>query len=66
MIRILLVKSVKLKYGYMVKKKIIQCPKCGESSSEMIEEIEFKHAEKIGKILKSSKTSHEKKMALFN
>jgi hypothetical protein len=50
----------------MVKKKIIQCSKCGESSSEMMEEIEFKYAEKIGKILKSSKTPHEKKMALFN
>ena len=50
----------------MVKKKVIQCPHCGKSSSEVVEEIEFKHAEKIGKILKSSKTPHEKKMALFN
>jgi hypothetical protein len=50
----------------MVKKKIVQCPKCGENSSEMVEKIEFKHAEKISKILKSSKTPHEKKMALFN
>ena len=53
--------TLKLKYGYMVKKKVIQCPHCGKSSSEVVEEIEFKHAEKIGKILKSSKTSHEKK-----
>jgi hypothetical protein len=50
----------------MAKKKTIQCPKCGETSSEMVEEIEFKHAEKISKILKSNKTPHEKKMALFN
>ena len=50
----------------MARRKLIQCPKCGESSSEMIEESEFKHAEKISKILKSNKTPHEKKMALFN
>ena len=50
----------------MVKKKVIQCPHCGKSSSGMAEENEFKHAEKIGKILKSSKTPHEKKIALFN
>lgn len=50
----------------MVKKKVIQCPHCGKSSSGMIEGEEFKHAEKISKILKSNKTPHEKKMALFN
>ena len=50
----------------MARKKVIQCPHCGKSSSEVVEESEFKHAEKIGKILKSSKTPHEKKMALFN
>jgi hypothetical protein len=32
----------------------------------MIEEDEFKHAEKISKILKSNKTAYEKKIALFN
>lgn len=32
----------------------------------MVEEVEFKYAEKISKILKSSKTPHEKKIALFN
>ena len=32
----------------------------------MIEESEFKHAEKISKILKSDKTAYEKKIALFN
>lgn len=47
-------------------KKLKQCPKCGESFPEWIEENEFKHTEKITKILKSSKTSHEKKIALFN
>lgn len=46
----------------MARKKTIQCPKCGETSSEMVEEVEFKHAEKINKILKSNKTPHEKKM----
>src|SRR5436309_14393574 len=50
----------------MAKKKTIQCSHCGKSSLKMMEEEEFKHAEKIAKILKSSKTPHEKKMALFN
>jgi hypothetical protein len=51
----------------MVKKKVVQCPHCGKNSSEIIEEEEeFKHAKKISKILKSNKTPHEKKMALFN
>jgi hypothetical protein len=50
----------------MVKNKVIQCPHCGKSSSEMVEEEEFKHAEKISKILKSNKTAYEKKIALFN
>ncbi|WP_147410003.1 hypothetical protein [endosymbiont GvMRE of Glomus versiforme] len=49
-----------------MKKKLKQCPKCGETFPEWIEESEFKHAEKITKILKSSKTPHEKKIALFN
>lgn len=50
----------------MSKTKLIQCPHCGKSSSDWVEENEFKHAEKISKILKSNKTPHEKKMALFN
>ena len=50
----------------MVRKKVIQRPHRGKSSSEVVEESEFKHAEKIGEILKSSKTHHEKKIALFN
>lgn len=50
----------------MAKIKVVQCPKCGETSSEMIEEEKFKHAEKIDKILKSNKTAYEKKIALFN
>lgn len=49
-----------------MKKKTIKCPKCNEVSSEWIEENEFKHAEKISKILKSNKTAYEKKIALFN
>jgi predicted transcriptional regulator len=61
-----IIKEVKLKYGYMVKNKVIQCLHCGKSSSEMVEEEEFKHAEKIKKILKSNKTAYEKKIALFN
>ena len=50
----------------MVKNKVIQCLKGGENSSDMVEEIEFKHDEKIGKTLKSFKTAYERKMTLFN
>ena len=50
----------------MVRRKFVKCLKCGETSSEMVEEDEFKHAEKINKILKSNKTAYEKKIALFN
>ena len=50
----------------MVRRKSVKCLKCGETSSEIIEEEKFKHAEKIEKILKSNKTVYEKKIALFN
>ena len=50
----------------MVRRKFVKCLKCGETSSEMVKEDEFKHAEKINKILKSNKTAYEKKIALFN
>jgi hypothetical protein len=50
----------------MVKKKVIQYSHCGKNSSGVVEENEFKYAEKICNILKGSKTPHEKKMALFN
>ena len=41
-------------YSAMVRKKVVKCSKCGDTSSEMVEEEEFKHAEKIQKILKSN------------
>src|SRR3954447_7011195 len=58
--------KIKIWLYIMVIRKFVKCLKCRESSSEVVEEEEFKHAEKIGKILKSSKTAHEKKIALFN
>lgn len=53
-------------YSAMIRKKVVKCSKCGDNSSEMVEEEEFKYAEKISKILKSNKTAYEKKIALFN
>jgi len=50
----------------MVRRKFVKCLKCGETSSEMVKEDEFKHAEKINNILKSNKIAYEKKIALFN
>ena len=50
----------------MARRKSVKCSKCGDTSSEMVEEEEFKYAEKINKILKSNKTAYEKKIALFN
>ena len=49
---------------YYSKEKLFNVLNVGKSSSEMIEKNEFKHDEKIGKILKSCKTSPVRKKYL--
>jgi len=46
------------------KKKVVKCSKYGDTSSEMVEEEEFKHSKRISKILKNNKC--QKIIALFD
>jgi hypothetical protein len=48
------------------KKQFVQCSSCGQISLECIGENEFKSVVRITKSLRSSKTTHEKKVALSN
>ncbi|RIA82840.1 hypothetical protein C1645_834760 [Glomus cerebriforme] len=47
-------------------KKLLECPNCGKSSSQWIDKEQHPIFKKMKTILKSKKTPHEKKMALFN
>ena len=48
-----------------MKRQHVQCLNCGQISSEIIGESEFKSAVRITKILQSRQTPHKKKIALF-
>ncbi|MEG7978415.1 MAG: hypothetical protein NY202_00375 [Mollicutes bacterium UO1] len=47
-------------------KKLLECPHCGESSSQWIDKERHPVFKKMEATLKSNKAPHEKKMALFN
>jgi hypothetical protein len=47
----------------MARKKVIQRPHCGKSSSEVVEESEFKHAEKMKEYKKSTADIFNKKIS---
>ena len=47
-------------------KKLLECPHCGKSSSQWIDKEQHPALKKMEVILKSRKTPHEKKIALFN
>ena len=47
-------------------KKLLGCPHCGKSSSQLIDKEQHPVFKKMEMILKSNKTAYEKKIALFN
>jgi hypothetical protein len=49
-----------------MEKKLKRCPKCGKNSLVWVGKNKLQLAEKIENILKSHKSSYEKKVALFN
>lgn len=47
-------------------KKLLKCPNCGKISSQWVDQEKHPSFKKMETILKSKKTPHEKKLALFN
>jgi len=45
---------------------MLECPYCGKSSSQWIDKDQHPAFRKMEAILRSRKTAHEKKLALFN